>query len=449
MTRDTTAVRTERQLRPDAKQIDHALRSLAQQHAALDADEAHWLRVADRLNVWPALGYVHAFEYLEDVFGYAPRTAKERLRVARELGALPQLEDALRVGELSYSVVRELTRVATPETVERWLDEARGRRFRDVEQIVAGRRKGDEPDSEPDPKLVKRRIVLELDGESFALWRHMQAVVEQERAQKLDDRELVLAIGGRVVRELGAGTTTNQAALDPQYLIQRISTCSGCERAWQDAGGVRVEVGRAARELAECNAIVCDDEHGKRAKRTVPKKTVRLALERAQHRCQVPGCRSSKHLAIHHIVFRSQGGTNALSNLIVLCDGHHRVLHDGMLTITGRAPNELVFTRNGVPLRALTDSAFVSARTLGDEHARHALSKHGARSVAQRPRTRASMTPALHDSARSLADQALRQLGFKAPIAARAVDAACEIVGENAELGALIKEALRHAATCG
>lgn len=155
-------------------------RSLAHQQAALDADEAHWLRLAERQNAWPKVGYVHALEYLEDVFGYAPRTAMERLRVARELGELPQFEDALRCGELSYSVVRELTRVATPETVNRWLEGARGRRFRDVEKMVSGHKKGDDPDDAHDLSRVKQRVVLELDGESLAIWRQMQQSIEIE-----------------------------------------------------------------------------------------------------------------------------------------------------------------------------------------------------------------------------------------------------------------------------
>jgi hypothetical protein len=440
---------------PQVQEIDRALRSLAQQQAALDADEAHWLRIAEQQNAWPALGYVHGLEYLEDVFGYAPRTAMERLRVARELGALPRLEDALRVGELSYSAVRELTRVATPETVERWIEQARGRRFRDVEQMVSGRRKGDDPDDAPDPALVKHRIVLELDGESFALWRHMQAMVEQQREQKLDDRQFVLAIGDRMLRELGDcspdvrstgdGQDVSGAAIDPQFLIQKLSSCTGCDRVWQDAGGVRVEVGKSLLERAECNAIICDDEHGKRPKRTIPKKTARLVLERAQHRCQVPGCRSSKHLTIHHIKFFSHGGTHALWNLIVLCDGHHRLLHDGLLQITGRAPDELVFTRNGAPMRAMNDNALASARTLAAERtgrASHASAKHGVSLASRTPGT--SILRASADDSRSQADQALRQLGFKAAVAASAVEAACASVGADAEIGVLIKEALRH-----
>ena len=42
--------------------------------------------------------------------------ARERVRVARALGTLPGLAQALARGELSYAKVRALTRVATPET---------------------------------------------------------------------------------------------------------------------------------------------------------------------------------------------------------------------------------------------------------------------------------------------------------------------------------------------
>src|SRR5690606_37631610 len=50
--------------------------------------------------VWRKLGFSTALEYLEDVFGYAPRTAMERLRVARELAELPALEAELRSDRL-------------------------------------------------------------------------------------------------------------------------------------------------------------------------------------------------------------------------------------------------------------------------------------------------------------------------------------------------------------
>ena len=440
--------------KPDVKEIDRKLRDLAQQQAALDADEAHWLRIADAANAWPALGYVHALEYLEDVFGYAPRTAMERMRVARELGDLPQLEDALRVGELSYSAVRELTRVATPATVDRWLEEARGRRFRDVEQMVAGRRKGDNPDAPPDPALVKHRLVLELDGESLALWRQMRQVIEVELGRSVDDRSLVLVLGERFLREAAANDVQPSASPDhskakratkaaPPYMIQ-LMTCRECGDSFQDGGGVRFKVDKSVLERAECNALICDDESGKRAKRTLPAATERLVLERAQHRCQVPGCRSSNHLTIHHIIFWSHGGTNDLWNLIVLCDGHHRLLHDGHLSITGRAPDQLVFARHGQRLLAANDAAAIGAKVRVARPIQRGKEPHAVRRHASAPSKQSPTAPALEDDIASQAYVALCQLGFKAALASRAVELARGCVRPDAELADLIKEALRH-----
>ena len=48
--------------------------------------------------------------------------AREKVRVARALGVLPMLSDAMQRGRISYSKVRALTRVATPANERRLLD---------------------------------------------------------------------------------------------------------------------------------------------------------------------------------------------------------------------------------------------------------------------------------------------------------------------------------------
>jgi hypothetical protein len=230
----------------------------------------------------------------------------------------------------------------------------------------------------------------------------------------------------------------------PPYTIH-LTTCRDCGDVFQDGGGVRCQVDRSVLERAECNAIICDDENGKRAKRTLPAATERAVLQRAQHRCQVPGCRSSKHLAIHHIIFRSHGGTNDPSNLIVLCDGHHRLLHDGHLAITGRAPDELVFTRNGRQLLAANQVAAIATELRSattprkPNRAAHAVRRH-----ASAPTKQSTATPGLDENIASLAYAALCQLGFKAVIASRAVELALTSVRADAALPDLIKEALKH-----
>jgi hypothetical protein len=132
--------------RLDWKAVDRALRSIRRRRAALDAEEARWMREAERLEIWRPLGMVSMLDYLERVLGHAPRTAQDRLRVARALGGLPQLTSALTAGELSFSAVRELTRVATPATEASWLAAATDKTLRQIEELVADHRPGDRPE---------------------------------------------------------------------------------------------------------------------------------------------------------------------------------------------------------------------------------------------------------------------------------------------------------------
>src|SRR5512143_1442402 len=149
----TWAPEPQHQAEPRWRVVDRALREISVRRAALDADEARWLREAEALQIWRPLGMVSALDYLERVLGYAPRTAQDRLRVARALGTLPQLSSALSGGELAFSAVRELTRVATPATEASWVAAAAGKNLRQVEDLVAGHRPGDLPEDPPDPGL--------------------------------------------------------------------------------------------------------------------------------------------------------------------------------------------------------------------------------------------------------------------------------------------------------
>src|SRR6201990_2330673 len=119
----TTGAEGSRQ--PSWQTIDRARRRIASRRAALDAEEAHWLREAERCQIWRELGMVSALDYMERVLGYAPHTAEERLRVARVLDDLRVLTNALEQGDLSFSAVRELTRVVTPGTERAWCDAAK------------------------------------------------------------------------------------------------------------------------------------------------------------------------------------------------------------------------------------------------------------------------------------------------------------------------------------
>src|SRR5687767_4883327 len=115
-----------------------ALSKLRLKRAGLDAEEGTWLLRASRAATHVYFGYASFGEYVERLFGLGRRAIEEKLRVAEALEELPELTEALRLGALNWSAVRELSRVAVPETEREWIAVARLRTAREVERLVSG-----------------------------------------------------------------------------------------------------------------------------------------------------------------------------------------------------------------------------------------------------------------------------------------------------------------------
>ena len=93
-------------------------------------------RVRERRDV-TLLAYSDEFDVMRCFFGLGVRDARERVRIGRALRELPRLERAFLAGELSYSRVREISRVATEATEPAWLDHAAELDMRALERRVA------------------------------------------------------------------------------------------------------------------------------------------------------------------------------------------------------------------------------------------------------------------------------------------------------------------------
>jgi len=472
------------------REVDRELRRIAKQRAGLDAQEARWLREADQHQIWRKLGFSTALEYLEDVFGYAPRTAMERLRVAKDLGELPQLEAELESGTLPYSAAKELSRVMTRSTQADWLARARGKNLRDIEEMVSGRRKGDSPDDPQDPELVVHQVRLTLTARTKALWEQMRLALEKECGGHLEDDQLAEVVTRRV---LGGDGSPSDKPPRPAHRIV-VQRCDDCGRAWQAGRGRWIQLGEADLALAACDAVIVhendqaaesnaagptidaardarsgDDEqpavNGGSSESTgssnsssdasatrmradrpagqptrtrdqskptpttsdIPAKTRNRVWARDQGRCRVPGCRATRHIDIHHLIPRALGGTHDEWSLCLLCSAHHRLHHQGILSITGRAPDELVFIRDGKRL--------VDARSGAEAWAVDTL-----RASIPAPIARSRFADVVN---LEHAKQALLQLGFKARAARAALEQASAHVGADADVSQLVQAALK------
>lgn len=314
------------------REIDRQVRRIARRRAALDAEEAQLLVEAQRAEVHVHLGYGTMLEYLERACGYARRTAWERLRVAEALEALPGVRSALAAGKVSYSAVKELTRVATEDTEDEWLGAIETCTVREVEDLVRGRHPGDRPHERPDPAIETRTVKLELTPAAYALFREARAALERETGASMSDSELMAMVCRRAL-DGAAGGTSNQ----PPHQIS-MTQCRDCKRAWQETGRDSIEVPPAAIDRARCDAIELGDVDRPTpavASRTIPAPIRRAVLARDRRRCCIPGCGSSAHIDLHHLVPRSRGGAHTMINLVALCDRHHAAAHDGVIVIRG------------------------------------------------------------------------------------------------------------------
>jgi hypothetical protein len=114
-------------------------------------------------------------------------------------------------------------------------------------------------------------------------------------------------------------------------------------------------------ETATAQKLACDnrvlgaivDRHGRvlalgRTRRLVST-AQRRALMIRDGMCQYPGCHSIRHLKAHHRVPWSAGGRTDLDNLILLCQWHHTVVHEGGVSITANDEGWLFTKPDGQP----------------------------------------------------------------------------------------------------
>ena len=99
------------------------------------------IREFDEQEGWD--GCLSCAQWLSWRAGLSPGAAREHVRVARALGNLPKLSDAMRRGKVSYSKVRAVTRVATPENEQTLLDVALAGTAAHVERIARAWRRID------------------------------------------------------------------------------------------------------------------------------------------------------------------------------------------------------------------------------------------------------------------------------------------------------------------
>ncbi|MBW3536091.1 MAG: 13E12 repeat family protein, partial [Gemmatimonadetes bacterium] len=100
----------------------------------------------DRRRGWELGGHPSCAHWLAERTGVDLHTAREKVRAARALAELPETSAAMARGELSFSAVRALTRVAEPETEGDLVELAQGCTTAQLERMLRTLRKGSHED---------------------------------------------------------------------------------------------------------------------------------------------------------------------------------------------------------------------------------------------------------------------------------------------------------------
>ena len=120
----------------DPAELRRAVTDMAARINLADWRFVKLIAAMDRTRSWREGGYCNLGNWLDHRCGLGPCAARERIRIGRALERLPHIDDAFRDGAISYSKVRAITRVATPETDAMLLAIAEGSSAAQLESLV-------------------------------------------------------------------------------------------------------------------------------------------------------------------------------------------------------------------------------------------------------------------------------------------------------------------------
>ena len=393
--------------------LDRLGDEIAELSAHLDAATARLLdliREFDACGGWNG-GFRSCAAWLSWRVGLDLGAARERVRVARALGTLPLLAEALARGELSYAKVRALTRVATPETEARLFSVGRAGTAAHVERIVRGWRRVDRRAEARETALrhVRRGLRVYQDEDGMVVVRGrlepevgallMQALAAAretlyQRARVSDGEggrgnvsEETPTLAQRQADALALlAETALHHELDPGAPGERYQVVvhvdapvlADPDQPGQSVleDGARVSSETSQRLACDANRVVMrHDEEGRVVEIGARTRTIPPALRRALHHrdrgCRFPGC-GVRFGQGHHLHHWAHGGQTTLSNLSLLCRRHHRAVHEEGYQVARGPDGALRFHRpDGWPLPEVPQAAVLRGDAVTLLRARH------------------------------------------------------------------------------
>jgi Domain of unknown function (DUF222)/HNH endonuclease len=331
--------------------LDRAIVDLAARINASTCELLVLVREFDERGGYLKWGFASCAEWLHWRCDLSLNAARERVRVAHALKSLPRMSAAFASGKLSYSKVRALTRVAGPGNEAALLAYAMTTSAARVEERCRQMRNV-EPHSIEDARRMHEQRSLRVwrDAERGTLTVTVELPLEQG--------ELLCRALDKAVEEQGgegpefAEVSWQARQADALVSIARQSLRGGVASPSSNADCYQVMIhvdrtaptesrGRSDLPIETVRRLSCDGSlvaiadgaNGEPLSVGRKQRTVSAAIKRAlwarDGGCAFPGCTHTRFVDAHHVRHWSQGGETSLENTMLLCEQHHRLVHEG------------------------------------------------------------------------------------------------------------------------
>jgi hypothetical protein len=341
----------------------------------------------DQRGGWDEQGCRDCAEWLSWRLSWERNTAREHLRVAEALSELPELHEAFATARVSYSKMRALTRIATPETEAEWLNIALHSTADQCAKIVRSCRQAERAEEVEEEQARHQARGLRTYYDELGMFviegrlqpevgavvdKAIEAAMDEMRREQQEQEQ-------KAAPPAEPSTTLAQREADALVRIAERSLSGEDSSRPGDRYQVIVHVdaevladpsqpGRAHIEngpglsAGSLRRLTCDgnlitmlhDADGNvlnvgRKTRSIPT-NIRRALQERDKGCRFPGC-NCRYVDGHHLEHWLDGGETELSNLILMCRRHHGLVHERGFRVELDGNGEAVFYKpNGEPI---------------------------------------------------------------------------------------------------
>jgi hypothetical protein len=377
----------------EAEQLGDQITELCSYLYAAESRLLTLIREFDEKECWADLGFFTCAHWLNFKCGIGMNAAREKVRVAHALAHLPKIDKGLSKGELSYSKVRAMTRIADETNEDYLMMIAKHGTAHHVEKLVSKYRtaKRLQDAAAADEQYRDRELSHYYDHDGcLVIKARMPAeqgaliIKALEMAMDKDFLGAGDAVGAASVGAASVGAVSVGAAsaatvvggghagetpiaarradalanIAETYMNNDESSGSTADR-YQVVVHVTAEtseIENGSHVTAETSRrISCDstivkikeDENGEplsigRRSRSIPP-PMRRALRIRDGGCRFPGCTNTRFVDGHHIKHWADGGETSLDNLVLLCRHHHHLVHEGGFACEKSADGEVYF----------------------------------------------------------------------------------------------------------